>query len=74
MYIGSAALIRPQIQRAKETQNGVLGICATGAGIALAIGLGGVASNFLNKAIDKGIRFWDDVKPKEKDDDETGVK
>lgn len=72
MYIGSAALMRPQIQRAKENQNGILGTCATGAGIILAFGLGSVASTFMHKAIDKVVDFWDDVKPKDKEEETNG--
>lgn len=72
MYVGTAALLRPCIQRAKETNNGLLGGCATLAGAALAIGLGGIASNFLNKIIDKGMSFWDEVKPQDKDGTENG--
>ena len=72
MYVGSAALMMPQIQRAKENQNGILGCCATGAGIVLAAGLGGIASSFLNKIVDKAINFWDDVKPKEEEEETNG--
>jgi hypothetical protein len=65
MYVGSAALMMPQIQKSKENQNALLGAAATGTGIILAAGLGSLASSVLNKAVDKVINFWDDVKPKE---------
>ena len=63
MYIGSAAMTIPMIQRARENQNGLMGSCAIGAGTMISIGIGKMASNILNKAIDKTVDFWDDVKP-----------
>lgn len=63
MYVGSAGLIMPFIQNARERQNGVMGLCSAGAGVILSIGLGNIASNILNKTIDKVVDFWDDVKP-----------
>lgn len=63
MYVGSAGLIMPMIQNAREKQNGVMGLCTAGAGVVLSIGLGNIASRILNKTIDKVVEFWDDVKP-----------
>lgn len=63
MYVGSAGLMMPVIRKAREQENGVMGICAFGAGTVLAIGLGNLASSILNKTIDKVVDFWDDVKP-----------
>ena len=63
MYVGSAGLMMPLIQKARNQESGVMGICAAGAGLVLAIGIGNVASNILNKTIDKVVDFWDDVKP-----------
>ena len=63
MYIGSASLMIPMIRKAKESQNGIMGACAMGAGAVLAIGLGNAATKILNKTIDKAVDFWEDVKP-----------
>ena len=63
MYIGSAGLLIPMIRKAKENQNGLMGICATGAGAILSVGLGNVASKIFNKTVDKVADFWEDVKP-----------
>ena len=63
MYIGSAGLMIPMIRKAKESQNGIMGACAMGAGAVLAIGLGNVATKILNRTIDKAVDFWEDVKP-----------
>ena len=63
MYIGSASLMIPMIRKAKESQNGIMGTCAMGAGAVLAIGLGNAATKILNKTIDNAIDFWEDVKP-----------
>lgn len=71
MYVGSAGLMIPMIRKAREQENGVMGICAAGAGAVLAIGLGNIASNILNKTIDKVVDFWNDVKPGEKPVKET---
>lgn len=65
MYVGSAGLVKPHIQKAKENENGLLGSCSTGAGIILSAALGSVASGVFNKVVDKVVDFWDDVKPKE---------
>ena len=70
MYAGSAGLMIPAIQKAKENQNGLLGACAVGAGAVISIGLGGIASKFLHNVIDKAVSFWDDVKAKDKKEDE----
>ena len=70
MYIGSAGLMTPQIQRAKQNQNGIMGLCTTGAGAILAIGLGNLGSKLLGKAVDKIADFWEDVRPKNNDDEE----
>lgn len=64
MYIGSAGLLIPMIRNAKQNQNSIMGICATGAGAILSVGLGSVASKVLNKTVDKVVDFWDDVNPK----------
>ncbi len=64
MYAGAAGLMIPQIQKAKENQNGLLGLCSVGTGAILAIGLGNIACGFLHKAIDKVADFWSDVKGK----------
>lgn len=63
MYIGSAGLLIPMIRKAKENQNGLMGICATGAGAILSVGLGNVASKIFNKTVDKVSDFWEDAKP-----------
>ena len=65
MYIGSASLVMPFVQKAREDHNSVMGACAMGAGVILSIGLGNFASKLLNQTIDKAVEFWDDVKPKE---------
>ena len=66
MYIGSAAITIPAINRAKESQNGFMGSCATGAGAMLSIGMGKAASGIFNKVVDKVADFVDDVKPEKK--------
>lgn len=63
MYIGSAGLLIPMIRKAKENQNSLMGICATGAGAILSVGLGNMASKIFNKTVDKVSDFWEDVKP-----------
>lgn len=63
MYIGSAGLLIPVIRKAKENQNPIMNICATGAGAILSVGLGNMASKLFNKTLDKVVDFWDDVKP-----------
>ena len=65
MYIGSASLVMPFVQKARENHNSIMGTCALGAGVILSVGLGNVASKILNQTIDKAVAFWDDVKPKE---------
>ena len=77
MYIGCAGMMQPFIQRARQEQNGVMRTCITGAGIVLSLGAGRLASNILEKTIDKCVSFWDDVKPnsapeKKKEDAENG--
>jgi hypothetical protein len=64
MYIGSAAITIPAVQRVKQTQNGFMATCAAGTGAMLSLGLGKIASNILDKTIDKTAGFFDDVKPK----------
>lgn len=73
MYIGSAALTIPHIQKARENQNGLMGACAAGAGAIISIGLGKITSNIFNKVVDKVADFWDGVKtdkPKEEESEE----
>lgn len=68
MYAGSAGLMIPVIQKAKENQNGILGACAVGAGAVISVGVGGFACKALHKIIDKVVAFVDEVKS---NDDET---
>lgn len=63
MYVGSAALMRPFIAKAQETNNGIMSACATAAGTVLTLGIGNMASKVLERTIDKVVAFWDDVKP-----------
>lgn len=70
MYIGSAALASSVLRKTRENQNGLMSACAVGTGAMLSIGAGKVASNILNKVVDKTVHFIDDVKPKEKTDEE----
>lgn len=71
MYIGSAALVMPMIQKARENNNVLMGTCAIGAGAIISVGLGKIASNIFNKTVDKVSDFWDDVKPAEKNKEEN---
>ena len=71
MYIGTAALAMPLIQKAREKNNGLMGTCALGAGAIISIGLGKMASNIFNKTVDKVVDFIDDVKPADKKKDDT---
>ena len=66
MYIGSAAIASSAVRKVKENSNGLMGACATGTGAVLSVGAGKIASNILNKIIDKTVAFFDDVKPEEK--------
>lgn len=63
MYIGSASLIMPMVQKARENRNGIMGTCALSAGVILSIGIGNFASKILNQTIDKAVAFWEEVKP-----------
>lgn len=63
MYVGTAGLISPMVRKARETQNGAMGICSTGAGVVLSAGIGKLASDIFGKVVDKVVDFWDDVKP-----------
>lgn len=63
MYVGCAGLMMPMMQKAKEKQNSLIGMSAVGAGTILSIGLGKIASDILNRSIDKVVDFWDEVKP-----------
>ena len=66
MYIGSAGLVLPLMQNAREKENGILGACTGLAGAILSIGLGKLGSTISDSIIDKVVDFWDDVKPKTK--------
>ena len=76
MYVGSAAMTIPMIQKARENQNGLVGSCAIGAGAMLSVGIGKVASNIFNKVVDKTASFIGDTKtvdakaPSEEDEKE----
>ena len=63
MYVGCAGLMIPQIQRSRENQNSLMGLCTVGAGAVLSVGLGSLASRIFDKTVDKIVDFWDDVKP-----------
>jgi len=77
MYIGAAGLASPMVRKARETENGAMGICSTGAGVVLSVGAGKLASDIFGKIVDKTADFWNDVKPEktsehpEKDGGET---
>ena len=65
MYIGSAGLINPIIRRARDNQqSSALKFCTTATGAVVSIGIGNIASKWLNKAIDTIADFIDDVNPK----------
>lgn len=64
MYIGSAGLMIPMIRKAKENQNALMGICATGAGAVLSVGMGNAAGKIFEKTVDKVVDVWDDVNPR----------
>ena len=63
MYIGTAGLVSPIVRRARENQNGAMGVCSTGAGVVLSAGVGKLASDIFCKIVDKVADFWDDIKP-----------
>lgn len=73
MYIGTAALAMPVIQKAREKNNGLMGTCALGAGAIISIGLGKMASSIFNRTVDKVVDFIDDVKPKENSNEKSSV-
>lgn len=64
MYIGSAAIASTAIRKVRENNNGLMGACAIGTGAMLSVGLGQIASNILNKVIDKSVAFFSNSKTK----------
>lgn len=72
MYLGSAGLINPMIQKARENQSGAMSLCSIGAGTVISLGVGAFASKLFNKFVDKAVDFWDDVKPKQDETTEEG--
>lgn len=70
-YIGTANLIRPLVAKAREDKNGAMQICSIFGGTVLSLGIGKIATDWMNNAIDKVVEFLDDVKPKKKEESET---
>lgn len=66
VYIGTANLIRPFVNRAREDQNGAMQACTIFGGTVLSLGIAKIATNWMNSVVDKVIDFVDDVKPKKK--------
>ena len=73
MYVGTAGLVSPMVRRARETQNGAMGVCSTGAGVVLSAGVGKLASDIFCKIVDKVADFWDDVKPNNEETEKKGA-
>jgi len=63
MYIGCGALMASQIQPIREKHNGLMNICAVGAGAMMTVALGNMCGKVLEKTIDRIVDFWDDVNP-----------
>ena len=72
VYVGTANLIRPIIAKAREEQNGAMQACAIFSGTVLTLGIAKKASEWMNTAIDKVVDFFDDVKPRKKEEEEDG--
>lgn len=67
-YVGTASLMRPFVSKAREDQSGAMQACTIFSGTVLSIGLGKIATKFMNDTIDKVMDFIDDVKPKKKEE------
>ncbi len=70
VYVGTANLMRPIINKAREDQNGAMQACTILGGAVISFGIAKKASEWMNMAIDKFIDFIDDVKPKRKPEKE----
>ena len=65
MYVGSALMVTNLIQPVREKHNSLVNACVVGTGAMLAIALGNTAGKLLDKTIDKGVEFFDDINPRQ---------
>ena len=72
VYVGTASLIRPFVAKAREDQNGAMQACAIFGGTILTLGIAQKANEWMNNAIDKVVDFFDDVKPRKKEEEKDG--
>ena len=72
VYVGTANLVRPLINKAREDQNGAMQACAIFSGTILTLGIAKKVNEWMNTAVDKIIDFFDDVKPKKTEEEEDG--
>lgn len=76
MYVGSALMVTNFIQPVREKHNTLTNVCLVGTGAMLSIALGNAASRILDKTIDKGVEFFDDINPRKivenKEESENG--
>lgn len=71
MYIGSAGLMNQYMRKAQEHHNPAMNACIYASSMVLSLGLGRIASKWLEKAVDEVVAFIDDVKKPEKNKKET---
>lgn len=67
VYVGTANMMRPFVAKARENQNGAMQACTMFGGTVLSLGIGKIATKWMNSAIDRVVEFIDDVKPKKKE-------
>ena len=73
MYIGSAGLMSSYVRKAQNQHNPAMNGCIFASGAVLSLGLGKIASKWLDKAIDDIVDFIDDVrKPEKKEEEKDG--
>lgn len=63
MYVGSALMVTNFIQPVREKHGTLTNACLIGTGAMLSIALGNAAGKILDKTIDKGVEFFDDINP-----------
>jgi len=66
MYIGSAGLMSQCVRRARDGHNPAMNACIYASGTVLSLGLGRIASKWLEKAVDDIVDFIEDVRKPEK--------
>ena len=64
VYVGTANLVRPFVNKAREDQNGAMQACTIFGGTVLSLGIAKIANKWMNTMVDKVVDFIEDVKPK----------